>query len=201
MKTSAFLLLLAVLLAASPSPVFCQETPTGEAVRHDTAETDASPAPVDDKFGDLFGRSDDTAREPPAPPADAGPAPPTDGASFLRLLGKMIAATAVAALLVVLLARFLNRARAWSAHGHIRVLDRAPLGGGRMVHLVKVHGKLIVVGSAGDSIAPLSEFTDPAEIQAVLLSYDYGATGRSFREHVEERGGFAPAPPPDGEEA
>lgn len=188
MKTSALLLLLLLLLplpspdasGGAAAPCFAAASGTGE-----TALGTAEASLLETEELDLRETGEaQLGRETPIP----------DGATFLRLLAKMLVATAVAALLVVLLARFLNRARSLSALGHIRVLDRAALAANKTVWLVQVHGKLLVVGTAGESIAPLSEFTDPEQIRSILLEYNLGATGRSFEEQLRNLAG-PPEPP------
>ncbi|MFH1999873.1 MAG: flagellar biosynthetic protein FliO [Planctomycetota bacterium] len=56
--------------------------------------------------------------------------------------------------------RFLRIHGAGSPHSGLRVLETLPLGGKRLIQVVRVHGRNLVIGAAGDRIELLTELTE-----------------------------------------
>lgn len=73
--------------------------------------------------------------------------------------------------------------------GHLKVLESASLGPNRSIHLVKVGGKVLVVGSTNDQITAIGEVDDPETLSDLAKD-----APRAFAEHLSaaESGEAAP---------
>jgi flagellar biogenesis protein FliO len=68
--------------------------------------------------------------------------------------------------LMQLLRRSLERTGGFGGHGRIRVVESTRLYGDKLVHIVRVDGKEVLIGSSRDSISYLGELGDcPGELQ------------------------------------
>lgn len=87
--------------------------------------------------------------------------------------------------------------------GLLEVLARAPLAPKQSVVLVRVAGKVLVLGVGPETVTALSEVTAPEEVEKLLLREQAAPTGGAFRERLAAsmRGspmGAFPAAPPEG---
>ena len=118
--------------------------------------------------------------------------------SSFALLGRLIGSLAVVVGLIVLSAfvfkRMLAKSRQSGGQGHlVNVLQVTPLGGKRQIYVVRVAGRLLVVGAGGDNLSLLAELPDteehnptaqPADAPDDLVSATPGAPERSSFFHL-----------------
>jgi len=81
--------------------------------------------------------------------------------------------------------RFMPRTSAMFSSEYLKILARTYVGTRQAICLVKVPGKLLVVGSTQQSLRTLAEIDDPAEVERVLgelESRSPQSATRSFRE-------------------
>lgn len=67
----------------------------------------------------------------------------------------------------------------------VSVLGRVPLAARNFAHLLKVGHKLVLVAITPDGVSPITEITDPAEVQRMLglcMQNDKHSTSAEFRE-------------------
>ncbi len=55
-----------------------------------------------------------------------------------------------------------------SAGGPVELVSRTPVGAKQQLTLVRLGRRLVLLGWAGESVAPLAEVTDPGEVQRLL---------------------------------
>ncbi|WP_419883839.1 flagellar biosynthetic protein FliO [Peribacillus sp. B-H-3] len=93
------------------------------------------------------------------------------GLTFMDFLRVILATIFVVALLYLLL-RFMNKkSKAYQKANFIENLGGASLGSNRSVQLIKVGGRMLVVG-VGENIQLLKEIDDQAEYQEILDNYN-----------------------------
>ncbi|OIK15293.1 flagellar biosynthetic protein FliO [Bacillus sp. MUM 13] len=93
------------------------------------------------------------------------------GLTFMDFLRVILATIFVVALLYLLL-RFMNKkSKAYQKANFIENLGGASLGSNRSVQLIKVGGRMLVVG-VGENIQLLKEIDDQAEYKEILDNYN-----------------------------
>ncbi len=73
-------------------------------------------------------------------------------------------------------------------HEALEVLGRAPLAGRQQVHLVRLGNKLVLVSVSAAGIEPLSEVTEPDEVQRLVALCRQGQTNSAalmFRQALD----------------
>lgn len=87
-----------------------------------------------------------------------------DSAAPDPMLGRVILGLGIVLLLifvtVYLIQRFYKFGHGRNARGELRVIETCPLGGKKMVHVLRVYNRTLVIGAAGDRIELLTELSD-----------------------------------------
>jgi flagellar protein FliO/FliZ len=136
-----------VLLSAQPAQVFAQVMPAGE-----QSEASAKTAlPIAEP------KSHDSANRADQKKADGLPSPVTVFGSLLLVLGVFFA-------LVWALRRAAPPGAALLPAEAFEVLGRAPLANRQHAHLLRCGNKLLLVSAGAAGTEPLTEITDPAEV-------------------------------------
>ncbi|MHC4711948.1 MAG: flagellar biosynthetic protein FliO [Planctomycetota bacterium] len=105
----------------------------------------------------------------------SGPKPP-----YVEMLKLAVSLGVVLALIVVCawaFRRWAPRTASGFSSDTLKVIARTYLGPRQMVCLVRVPGRLLVVGSTQSAIATLAEISDPVEIEKVLASFEKRSAG------------------------
>jgi len=129
------------------------------------------------------------------------------GDDFGYGLAKTLLALVIVAALIFLVRYLLRRLgmgpRTSGRSGAMEILARAPVSARQQLLLVRLGGHLVLVGSSAETMAPLAEVSDPAEVADLLR-----AVGRSPAEaltslrdrtdRVVAETSLQPEAPPDG---
>ncbi len=102
------------------------------------------------------------------------------GQAFSPGITRAIQSTAIVIILIVGTVYFLRKKFGITKAGgkkHMHVVESVPVGAKRFLLLVKIPGKLLVVGMANDHINPLSEITDKEVVDSVSPPSDSPKTG------------------------
>ncbi len=97
------------------------------------------------------------------------------GQAFFPWLTRALQSTAIVIILIVGTVFFLKKKfgiAKVAGKKYMQVVESVPVGAKRFLLLVKIPGKLLVVGMANDHINPLAEITDKAVVDAVSPSSD-----------------------------
>lgn len=125
--------------------------------------------------------------------ASARPASPGSNAGGARTLGlawPLIAVLGVITLLALAARRWLPRTNLSAAHGPVQVLGRHYLSSKQSLCLVRVGGRVLLLGVTPEHIESLSVVEDAAEASAILATAERGRPG-SFSSALSR---LAPAP-------
>ena len=98
-----------------------------------------------------------------------------DSTPFFPWLTRALQSTAIVIILIVGTVFFLKKKfgiAKVAGKKYMHVIESVPIGAKRFLLLVKIPGKLLVVGMANDHINPLAEITDKAVVDAVSPSSD-----------------------------
>jgi len=165
--------------------------------RRSSSAAVATPAPVAAKAVSSVStpKSPEQAAKPPVEPVAEGGAdrpfleeyrqpereePMPTGRILLDLMVKLIVVLGVAYGAIYALRGLMNRQGLLTGgRGNLKVLESAALGPNRSIHLVRVGGKVIVVGSTQEQITTLAEVTEPEELTKIQ------AGDRPFSAHLE----------------
>ena len=142
----------------------------------------------------------------PSETAEDGRArPPGDG--FGYGLAKTLLALVIVAALIFLIRYLLRRLgmgpRISGRSGAMEILARAPVSARQQLLLVRLGGRLVLVGSSAETIAPLVEISDPAEVAGLLRTVGRSPSEalnslRDRTDGVAAETSSKPEPPPDG---
>ena len=98
-----------------------------------------------------------------------------DSTPFFPWLTRALQSTAIVIILIVGTVFFLKKKfgiAKVAGKKYMHVVESVPVGAKRFLLLVKIPGKLLVIGMANDQINPLAEITDKAVVDAVSPSSD-----------------------------
>lgn len=138
-------------------------------------------------------KSKDAADKAATEKAKSQPAPRPSALSTLARTGFWLGLVVVLLCGVMLLAkRFLPKSMGMFRSAAMEMVGRSYLGPKRCVYLVKVGGRMLVVGSAENGLSCLSEITAPDEVEhlAALARSDGGgarSAGRGFAAALGQR--------------
>lgn len=137
--------------------------------------TEHGPAMSETSTAEQAGDSPNTLGDAPSAadtPGDAGdadfatytdteiPEAPSGTALIARLLGSLVIVIGLIVVTAVVFKRLLGRSKLAPGGGLIEVVQTMPLGGKRRIYLVKVAGRVLVVGAAGDNLSTLTELPE-----------------------------------------
>jgi flagellar biogenesis protein FliO len=105
----------------------------------------------------------------------------------------MVGSLAIVIGLFLMMAWFAKRnmpaGQKWLAPEIVEVLGRAPLAGKQTMHLVRLGPKLLLVSITPQGVQTLSELTEPAEVERLLVLCQRGRGGsvsESFRDVLDQ---------------
>lgn len=154
------------MACAARTAAFAAEPPSP---RPAPAVSEAAAAPV---LGAPSAPSDDVEKRPlgtvKTSAAGGLAVPSADLKSTAQLLGSLVAVIVLVVAGVWAFRRFAPRSAGMFASEHLRVLARTHIGPRQAMYLVRVPGRLLVVGATQDHIAVLSEIADSVEVEKVL---------------------------------
>lgn len=170
-----------------------QSVPGGQAMRRSTVgdstrpqqESSATPAPKDDDVTPL------------APPSksqgDGAPAKPqTPTRALTTVFGSLAVVIGLFILVVWFTRRALPKASTTLPKEVVDVLGRAPLGNRQQMQLVRVGNKLLLLSVTSNGATPLTEVTDPEEVDrlaGVCQRGQSGSVSETFRQVLGQLGG------------
>ncbi len=104
-------------------------------------------------------------------------APATDGGGWWQTLGALALVVVLIFLARHILARFAGGRAAGGASGVVEVLSRTPVGSRQSVMLLRVGGRVLVVGAGGETMNTLTEIDDPEQVSQLLGAVERARAG------------------------
>jgi flagellar biogenesis protein FliO len=88
---------------------------------------------------------------------------------FYKLLFKMVIATTVAVVFILMIFLILKKKGGFGYNKQMRILDQFQFMPGKSIHIVELYGKILILGTSGDNITLLSEVNDLEEKKQIKL--------------------------------
>ncbi len=179
-------------LAAPIEPRLIPDTaaaPTADDAAPDTDDA-AAPAP-DEAAADFENTPLPVSGQAPAPPS----IPPVDLLDTLKLVVPLVVVIGLVVVAAWAFRRFAPRTSSMFSSDLMKILARTYLAPRQVLYLVRVPGKVLVIGSTQQSLTPLAEITDPAEVERLLALFEKNSpkgateTFRSFISAASSPGG------------
>lgn len=101
----------------------------------------------------------------------------TTGGGIARVILSLGIVLGLIAAAVWAFRRFAPRTASVFASENLKVIARTHVGPKQAIYMVRVPGKLIVVGATQESITALSEITDPVDIERTLGAFEASSSG------------------------
>jgi flagellar protein FliO/FliZ len=85
---------------------------------------------------------------------------PSQDPVVFKVVAALVVVIGLILVTIYILKRYFKIGGAGTARGRVRVIDSLPLGGKKMIHVLKVYERSLVIGVTGDRIDLLTELSD-----------------------------------------